>query len=88
MRGKQRGQVCRCVGTPRELIEGINQQAVCSRLIYIVAFSIIYLHQLQKLTSLMASEALTVGNIGGLRVVDLKGELKSRGLATDGKKVG
>lgn len=35
----------------------------------------------------MASEALSPENVGALRVVDLKEELKTRGLATDGKKV-
>lgn len=35
----------------------------------------------------MASEALSADNVGALRVVDLKEELKTRGLATDGKKV-
>lgn len=37
----------------------------------------------------MASEeeGLSLASVGGLRVVDLKEELKSRGLATDGKKV-
>lgn len=35
----------------------------------------------------MASEGLNVSNVGELRVVDLKEELKTRGLATDGKKV-
>lgn len=35
----------------------------------------------------MASEALSPEKVGGLRVVDLKEELKTRGLATDGKKV-
>lgn len=35
----------------------------------------------------MASEGLSLENVGALRVVDLKEELKTRGLATDGKKV-
>ena len=35
----------------------------------------------------MASEGLNLSNVGELRVVDLKEELKTRGLATDGKKV-
>lgn len=35
----------------------------------------------------MASEGLSLVNVGELRVVDLKEELKTRGLATDGKKV-
>lgn len=35
----------------------------------------------------MSSEPLSPDNVGALRVVDLKEELKTRGLATDGKKV-
>lgn len=35
----------------------------------------------------MASEGLSADDVGALRVVDLKEELKTRGLATDGKKV-
>ena len=35
----------------------------------------------------MASDGLSADNVGALRVVDLKEELKARGLATDGKKV-
>lgn len=37
----------------------------------------------------MTSEGgeVSLSNVGELRVVDLKEELKSRGLATDGKKV-